>query len=47
MDTKIFDCVKLFEVEEDQPAAGGEAPNHGIGSDLTRGSSLQASYGLQ
>jgi len=30
-DIKIFECVKLLEVEESQPAAGGEMPTHGIG----------------
>lgn len=30
-ETKIFECAKLLEVEESQPAAGGEVPTHGIG----------------
>lgn len=29
--SKIFECVRLLEVEESQPAAGGELPIHGIG----------------
>ena len=29
--TKIFECAKLLEVEENQPAAGGEVPTFGIG----------------
>ena len=32
---KIFECVKLLEVEESEPAAGGETPTHGVGKILS------------
>ena len=34
--TKIFECAKLLEVEETQPAAGGDAPTYGIGKQLEK-----------
>ena len=39
--TKIFECAKLLEVEETQPAAGGEAPTYGIGGQQTRAVTLE------
>ena len=42
-EAKIFECVKLLEVEETQPATGGELPHHGIGMLLAQSSCFAAS----